>query len=281
MSKTSDEHRGVAALATPAETERWVRDRVTTYAKRAVPATYVRIMVSALPDRRTGFPTQPRKRWWSRQKAAPEASTQSRWDVAAASLTGVPQALAATVIDVIADIAGSSAWKAAELDQQRVRIDLAVERFHVLSQCADLYHLAQMGGGEVDVRDASEATVMLQAAVAERQEDYEVAEAAVIERVAALRSYHLGLVQIEALLANRDVAVQLTSSAHAAEDLRDQITAIAQVRSSEDAPATASTPAVDLEGLDANLQGQLEYLAQLISRPSGTPLHTTPLAALA
>ncbi|SDQ36749.1 hypothetical protein SAMN04489765_0134 [Tsukamurella pulmonis] len=201
--------------------------------------------------------------------------------MAAASLTGVPQALAATVIDVIADIAGSSAWKAAELDQQRVRIDLAVERFHVLSQCADLYHLAQMGGGEVDVRDASEATVMLQAAVAERQEDYEVAEAAVIERVAALRSYHLGLVQIEALLANRDVAVQLTSSAHAAEDLRDQITAIAQVRSSEDAPATASTPAVDLEGLDANLQGQLEYLAQLISRPSGTPLHTTPLAALA
>ncbi|TSD94853.1 hypothetical protein FOS14_19625 [Skermania sp. ID1734] len=253
--------------------QEWVTASAERYSRRAVPVGYVGIMVAGLPARdKPSGPT--RTRGWSRlarkQRTRASADTPSKWARSDAASAGVAQGLAATCIDVIDDIARSSAWKAAELDLQRVRVDLARERFHILSSCADLHQLQVMLGGDVDHRDRSGATDLLVSAANDRRASYNQAAQAIAERIATLRAYYLALVQIKAVLANRDLALTLTGSAPAALDLRDRIVAGAQA--DHDAlPA----PTIELDEIEANLSGQLEYLAELISSP-GLPLHTPP-----
>ncbi len=267
----------LAELAGPNRSLAWVLDSARLYARRAVPSGYVRIMAADLPHRSARPvappPRRPRLAWPRRPTVADRGpAAASRWSVDAASTAGMAQGLAATCIDVVTDIAASTAWQATELDQQRgIRVDLARERFRILGACADLHELRTLLGGDVDTRDDSGATELLADAVQDRRQQYTAAESAAAQRIATLRSYLLGLVQIEALLHNRDLALTLTRSVLDADDLHDRIVA---ANTGIDTRERSTGAAIELAELEANLDGQLRYLASLIARPA-IPLFTS------
>lgn len=261
----------------PERAREWVLRTAEHYARRAVPSNYVRIMAADLPSRRrstvaAAVPRPSVLSRWRRPKVDPPAAPEavSRWTVETASTAGMAQGLAATCIDVVEDISESPAWTAHELDDQRVRIDLAAERFHVLSACADLDELRRMLGGEIDRRDDTGSAELLEDAVNERRAQYADAEWMVADRIATLRSYSLGLVQIDALLRNRNLALTLTRSVLDAEDLHDRIITANSRPDHHDRDRAVS---IEMSELEVSLDGQLRFLAGLIAKPAGLPLH--------